>query len=132
MRSQFICLFLLGVMLFAAVSQEQAVPTGEAWLALIDSGKYMESWSESSTLFRTQLPAQKWAEMAGSVRGSLGAKKSRKLKSVNFAKTLPGVPDGNYAVIQFDAAFANKANAVETLTVMEDAGQWRAAGYFIK
>ena len=70
--------------------------------------------------------------MVSAVRGPLGEKRSRKLKSVNRMKTLPGAPDGNYAVMQFDASFANKANAVETLTVMEDAGQWRASGYFIK
>ena len=128
----FLTVGLLAVLTFAAVTPEQAAPSGKSWLALIDNGKYMESWSGASTMFRIQVPAQKWVEMIGAVRGPLGEKRSRKLKNVNHLKTLPGAPDGNYAVMQFDASFANKANAVETLTVMEDAGQWRASGYFIK
>jgi hypothetical protein len=116
----------------AAVSQEQAVPSAESWLTLVDSAKYVESWSAASSMFRTQVPAQKWAEMVGAVRGPLGAKKSRKLKGMQFSRSLPGAPDGNYAVIQFDASFANKAAAVETITMMEDAGEWRSAGYFIR
>jgi hypothetical protein len=120
------------VTMWAAAPQNQAQSSGEAWLALIDGAKYGESWTQSSSLFRTQVPQQKWAEMVGGVRGPLGSLKSRKLKNITFAKTLPGVPDGNYAVMQFDTSYANKASAVETLTVADDGGQWRTAGYFIK
>jgi hypothetical protein len=36
-------------------------------------------------------------------------------------------------VVQFDTVFADKPSAVETVTFMlENDGQWRAAGYFIK
>jgi hypothetical protein len=46
---------------------------------------------------------------------------------------LPGAPAGQYVVMQFDSSFANKHSAVETVTFMlEEGGQWRAAGYFIK
>ncbi|MEQ1945672.1 MAG: DUF4019 domain-containing protein [Bryobacteraceae bacterium] len=123
---------LIATFSFAAAPQSQAQSSGEAWLSLIDGGKYDQSWAQSATLFRTQVPQQKWAEMVGAVRGPMGALKSRKLKNITFAKALPGVPDGNYAVIQFDTVFGNKAVAVETLTVADDNGQWRAAGYFIK
>jgi hypothetical protein len=35
--------------------------------------------------------------------------------------------------MQFNASFANKKSATETVTFMlEKDGQWRAAGYFIK
>ena len=135
MRFALACLLTTGILagfVFAAVTEDQAVPAGEAWLALIDSGKYGESWSGASTMFRNQLPAQKWTEMVGAVRGPLGAKKSRTLKNTKFTKALPGAPDGNYVVMQFDARFTNKASAIETLTLMEDAGEWRAAGYFIR
>ena len=128
---------LAGLMAFsslawAAATNDQAQPSGEAWLGLIDLGKYAESWSESSSLFKSHVEVQKWAEMVKAARAPLGAKASRKLQSVKFLKTMPGAPDGNYALIIFDSSFTNKASAVETLTMMDDGGVWRAAGYFIR
>ncbi len=50
-----------------------------------------------------------------------------------FTRTVPGAPDGEYVVIQFDTQFENKAAAVETVTPMrEKDGSWRVSGYFIK
>jgi hypothetical protein len=43
-----------------------------------------------------------------------------------------GVPDGNYAIVQFRSAFQNKAAATETVSLMLDNGKWKVAGYFIK
>jgi hypothetical protein len=46
---------------------------------------------------------------------------------------LPGAPDGQYVVIQFETSFENKHNAVETVTPMlEPNGQWRVSGYYIR
>jgi hypothetical protein len=46
---------------------------------------------------------------------------------------LPGAPDGQYVVMQFETSFANKKSAIETVTFMlEKDGQWKSAGYFIK
>jgi hypothetical protein len=59
--------------------------------------------------------------------------KARKVKSATFARTLPGAPDGEYVVIQFESQFENKAAAIETVTPMHDKdGTWRVSGYFIK
>ena len=58
---------------------------------------------------------------------------SRALKSETRAAELPGAPDGEYAVLQFESTFEKKKNAIETVTPMRDVdGSWRIAGYFIK
>jgi hypothetical protein len=47
--------------------------------------------------------------------------------------TLPGVPDGEYVVVQFDTSFEKKKTAIETVTPMKEPdGRWRVSGYFIK
>ena len=47
--------------------------------------------------------------------------------------SLPGAPDGEYVVIQFDTSFTNKKVAVETVTPMKDEdGIWRVSGYYVK
>jgi hypothetical protein len=67
------------------------------------------------------------------VRKPLGKLTSRKVNKTQSATSLPGAPDGQYVVVQFDTVFANQPSAVETVTFMlEKDGQWRAAGYFIK
>jgi hypothetical protein len=67
------------------------------------------------------------------VRKQVGALVSRKLKSAQYATSLPGAPSGKYVVIQYDSVFQNKSDAVETVTPMLDKdGQWRVSGYFIR
>lgn len=61
------------------------------------------------------------------------AMKARKVKSATFTRTLPGAPDGEYVVIQFESQFENKAAAIETVTPMRDKdGAWRVSGYYIR
>jgi hypothetical protein len=58
---------------------------------------------------------------------------SRKEKSLEFSDSLPGAPDGRYAMLQFATEFARKKEAVETLSLLQGTdGQWRVVGYFIK
>ena len=128
---------VIAVLIFAAVLlaepvSDQAAPSGEAWLRLIDNGKYADSWKEASTYFRSRITEKTWVSTVQGVRAPLGARTSRKLQNLTFTKTLPGAPDGSYAVMVFQTSFQNKASAAEQLTVMADVDQWRAAGYVIR
>jgi hypothetical protein len=115
----------------AAVAKAQTAAT--SWLALTDASKYGPSWDESASAFRAAVTKANWETALKSARGPLGAVKSRKLKAATFTRTMPGAPDGEYVVIQFDTQFENKASAVETITPMhEKDGSWRVAGYFVK
>jgi hypothetical protein len=122
---------LMGAVAFAA-SREEAQARAQAWMSLVDNQKYAESWAESSSTFRSRVPQQRWIDEAKRVREPLGSVNSRRLLTVRFAKTLPGAPDGDYAVLQFRSSFTHKAAAIETITLVMDDGQLRAVGYFIK
>lgn len=114
----------------AIAKAEQAAKT---WLALSDAGDYAKSWDEASSLFRASVSKADWERMLKAARGPLGAVKTRAVKTATFTRTLPGAPDGEYVVIQFESSFANKASAVETVTPMhEKDGSWRVSGYFIR
>jgi hypothetical protein len=119
------------------VSEESAEKVaGKAagsWLALVDSGKYSDSWSEAAQLFKERITLQEWESALQSVRTPLGKVDSRKLKSTRYTETLPGAPDGEYVVIQYETHFEKKRSALETITPMKDKnGQWRVSGYYIK
>lgn len=107
--------------------------SAEAWLALTDGAKYAESWDAASSMFKAAVSKADWEKAMKAVRAPLGALGARKIKSATFTTTLPGAPDGEYVVIQFDTQFENKAAAIETVTPMrEKDGSWRVSGYFIR
>lgn len=112
---------------------DEATKAADRWLKLVDAGDYKQSWDSASSLFRNAVTKDRWARQVSSVRKPLGALVSRKLKSAQYATSLPGAPDGKYVVIQYDSSLQNKSAAVETVTPMLDKdGQWRVAGYYIR
>jgi hypothetical protein len=117
----------------ASPAETAAVVAAEAWLAGIDAGNFAQSWKDAAALFQAAITEAGWNAAVTGVRKPLGALVSRKLKSAQYTKSLPGAPDGEYVFMQFDTSFAAKKTAVETVTFMlEKDGSWRAAGYFIK
>jgi len=54
------------------------------------------------------------------------------VKSSEYRTTLPGAPDGEYVVIQFDSSFEHKESALETVTPVLEEGKWKVSGYYIK
>ena len=109
-----------------------AIATAEKWLALVDTGKYAESWREAASYFRTSVEQEQWKHSLTAVRKPLGKLLSRKVKNRKYLTSLPGAPDGEYLVIQFETSFANKKSAIETVTPMrEKDGKWRVSGYYI-
>lgn len=116
------------------VDQEtEAVTAAEGWLALVDAGKYGESWKAASGFFKSAVPQGQWEQSLKAVRPPIGKLVSRKLSSKTHMTSLPGAPDGEYLVIQFETSFQNKKSAVETITPMKEKdGKWRVSGYYIK
>lgn len=114
-------------------AEDAAQKSAEAWLALVDAGRYDESWDEAASLVKDAVAQDKWGQSIAGARRPLGAVVSRTVKSRTYAKTLPGAPDGQYVVIHYATKFENKQSAVETITPMMDTdGKWRVSGYFIK
>ena len=105
----------------------------ESWLTLIDSGQYAESWDEASPFFQSKVGKKEWIGMVQSARSPFGKLKKRTFAAAKYMTELPGAPDGEYVVIQFQASFENKENAVETITPkLAPDGKWRVSGYGIK
>ncbi len=117
----------------AGTPETDAQHAAEAWLAEVDAGHYAESWSEAAAQFRDAVDQPSWLKAVSAVRAPLGSLKSRALRSAHYATSLPGAPDGQYVVLQFESAFDKKLAAIETVTPTKDRdGRWRVSGYFIK
>ena len=127
-----LALLLPAAAISADVPSNDPAAASEQWLRLLDQKDYGASWREASPEFKKRLSEDMWTDAVAKVRGPLGPVTVRKVANVTNTKSLPGLPDGDYAVVQFQTAFANKANAVETVTLIGGADGARVGGYFIK
>lgn len=103
-----------------------------SWLTLVDQQNWSASWGEAGAIFRSQISANGWASAIVPVRKPLGTLTSRSLTKVTQVTTLPGVPDGEYEVLEFQTNFAAKRGAIETLVMTKKKVGWRVDGYFIR
>lgn len=114
-------------------NEKAAISAAQAWLSLIDTGNYSGSWNEASAYFRGAVTEQNWEASLKTTRKPLGNLVSRKITKVRESSSLPGAPDGRYAVMSFVTAYEQKKSAIETVTFMFDKDRkWKAAGYYIK
>ena len=94
----------------------------EAWLKLVDQGKYAESWEQSSKANREGITKQDMVKIYQDLFGKLGKLVSRDLSH-------PFTPDGERVVVYFKTVYKN-LKVIETVTtVLEKDGQWRVGGY---
>ncbi|MES2336730.1 MAG: DUF4019 domain-containing protein [Pseudomonadota bacterium] len=116
----------------AAQSTDAPDPAVEAaarqWLTLVDQGRWDDSWRATGASFRKLNTTEVWARVSKEVRTPLGAMISRTLLS---QEELPAPPNG-YEVVKFRTRFANKADAIETVTLDREAGVWRVVGVYIR
>ena len=135
---QIICFSMTGLLAISTVAAsgseyQDAIDAAMQWMDLVDNGNYQDSWDQASSYFKSAVLKDDWKRIIEAVRSPLGNVVSRKFKSQQYTTSLPGVPDGEYLVIQFDTSFANKKSAIETITPAKDSdGQWRVSGYYIK
>jgi len=129
----FVSLALLFVAPATQSPEDLAEKSAFAWLAMVDAGNYDASWREAASFLRGAVSQEDFKKSMVGVRQPLGRMLSRKVKSRTYRESLPGVPDGKYVVLEFDASFENKKTAVETVTPMQESdGTFRVSGYFIK
>jgi hypothetical protein len=131
----FLLLGLILVSMSVYASDDKIRDADEAagkWLALIDGRQYLDSWDQAASLFKQQVSADNWLQSISAARQPLGAMISRKLISATYATSLPGAPDGEYVVLQYQTTFKYKKSAVETVTPMLDNKRWRVSGYYVR
>jgi hypothetical protein len=114
-------------------AENAALKSVKAWLMLVDSEKYEESWDKAAGFFKGAVPKEQWRKSMQSARKPFGKNISRKVQSKLYLTSLPGAPDGEYVVIKFDSSFENKKKAIETVTpTLDKDGEWRISGYYMK
>ena len=122
---------LWAVPILAGPAEDEASAAAKTWLAVVDAKNYPESWKDAADLFQQGVSEEKWGGMVQSVRDRVGPVKSRVFQSAQFTKTLPGVPDGDYAIVSFQTDFETKGASTEVISLVHENGKWKVGGYFI-
>lgn len=131
--SVFFSLVLCQAAVASQAAEQEAVNVANAWLAFVDNGQYSKSWDAAAAYFKAAVTKDQWYASLTAARNPFGRVLSRKVKSRQYATTLPGAPDGEYVVIQYQTSFERKKSAIETVTPKRDKdGKWRVAGYYIR
>lgn len=97
------------------------------WLALVDSRQWDASFAATGDSFRTRNTSAIWAKVSEEGRVPLGKVIARIPTSVETVHA----PPAGYQMVKFETRFANRASALETVTLAREDGQWKVVGYWI-
>jgi DNA-binding CsgD family transcriptional regulator len=111
-----------------AAPNAEVVDSARRFLALLDQSNWDESYQATAASFRALNTLQVWASVSETARRPLGAMISRTFAS---EENLPAPPHG-YEVVKFRTRYANRAAAVETVTLDREDGGWRVVGVMIE
>lgn len=136
---------ILGILALVAVPQsvtnpasseaQAAVPLGESeavraardWLVLQDEARWQDGWKATGKSFRKLNSLERWTEVAQKVRAPLGAVISR----VPISDERVPTPPHSSRVVKFRTSFANRADAVETVSLAWEDGAWKVIGVLV-
>lgn len=111
----------------APIAETEAVQAARNWLELHDAARWRETWDGMGAEMRRANSFERWAEVAQSVRVPMGALVSRTAMSQD---SVPAAPAGA-ELVKFRTRFANKPDAVETVSLARENGTWKVVGIYI-
>ncbi len=111
-----------------AVSESEVVRSARDWLVLHDQRRWKDTWQGTAASFRKLNTLERWSQVAEQVRVPLGAVMSRTALS---QESVPAPPAG-VEVVKFRTSFANKAEAIETVSLAREGAEWKVAGIYIE
>jgi hypothetical protein len=115
------------------MAEEQAAERQAlGFLGYLDQGRYADSYAYTGMLIRAQLDRDAYATQIAKTRAGVGTLQSRELVDAGYTTTVSGAPEGQYVILHYQASFANRPDAVETVYLGLAKGYWRVDGYNIK
>lgn len=105
-----------------------AAASAQQWLAVVDRAEWNESWNATGQSFKSLNTSDRWAAVSETARRPLGAVLSRQFISEEF---VPAPPYG-YRNVRFKTSFANKPDAIETVSLVHEDERWKVVGYIIE
>lgn len=110
-------------------SHAEEIQIARQWLALVDQGRWEESYKETGKAFQELNTLQLWIKTSELLRVPMGRLISRDFVSEQY---VPAPPYG-YEMLKFHSSYANRAKVMETVTLnLDDHGHWRVVGVTVE
>lgn len=103
----------------------------QAWIALLDAGKFDEAYEQMGQTARDQISTDQWKDQLKASRRKYGKLSSRNFQYTDYATTLKNAPPGQYVVLDYLCVFASGQSAPETIVMAKVNGQWQVAGFAV-
>ncbi|MCZ8368787.1 MAG: DUF4019 domain-containing protein [Porphyrobacter sp.] len=109
----------------ATVSESAAAASAaEAFLDLIDKGRWADSYAATGAEFRRLNTLKVWSEVSARLRPRLGELVTRNIVSNEYVPT----PPAGYRLVKFRSAYANGTAQTESVSLAWEGGAWKVAG----
>jgi len=115
-----------------ALALEAATVAALDWLALLDDGKYEESWQAGASAMQENVTAEQWSTALKDAREPLEPFGARKLLESRKVTDPQGAPAGEYIFLHYRTQAANEQTVTETVVLLEEGDAWKVAGYFVQ
>jgi len=112
--------------------EAKAEEAAKAWLTLVDTGQFGQSWDKAAFYFRSQVAREKWDASLANSRVPLGRVTSRTLLNKKYTTELENAPKAEYVVILYNTVFDGGKRVEIVVPVLEKDGVWRVCGFSIK
>ncbi|HSV20864.1 MAG TPA: DUF4019 domain-containing protein [Casimicrobiaceae bacterium] len=111
---------------------KDVIEASQKWLQLIDRARYGDAWDLGAKPLKKTVSRKGFVDGIAQARKGYGKVAGRKPAQFARTHTLPGAPDGDYALVSFETRFANGRTADEQIVWLLESDVWRVSGYFIR
>jgi len=95
--------------------ESEALQQAEQFVSQIDNQDYHTAYNATSELFQLSSSEKKWIDGRKITEKILGPIYDRRLVSMKARESYPGLPDGDYMIVYYEARTERKTKATEIL-----------------
>ena len=107
-------------------SDAEVESAARSWLELVDARDWEASYAATASSFREANTLELWSDTANEVQSGLGATLSREFIGQDDVPSPQGI-----TIVKFRTDFANRTDALETVSLVHEDGAWKVAGIYV-
>jgi hypothetical protein len=115
-----------------AADIQAARQAAEAWIQLLDDGKFDQAYLQMGMTAHRQISQQQWRDQLNATRARYGTLESRIFQYPNYTTTLKNAPPGQYVVLNYLCTFSSHLTSPETVVMTKVGTGWMVAGFQVE
>ncbi len=116
----------------AELFSSEALLSAEAFVVEMDKSDFRSAYANAAPILQVMSPQDAWIDQQKLSFQLLGKTIKRQLKTVRSRESYPGLPDGNYLIVCYQAQTEYKSKAIEVVLLKEQDNVWQVCKYSIR